>query len=151
MEEQATHAGNDTELSEMEKQVIAIAQSYSEKNLMQVYSRQQTVAGFLSSVTAEMLKKQLRPFIDKKIREMVRLMQANHLPVYMKEPGVKLLYEHDRMRFSGNIAEISFRFEITDHFFSVIQPSVVWMEKRFLYRKKKVYGFVFKTGYPLVG
>ena len=117
VEEQATHAGNDTELSEMEKRVIAIAQSYSEKNLMQVYSRQQTVAGFLSSVTAEMLKKQLRPFIDKKIREMVRLMQANHLPVYMKEPGVKLLYEHDRMRFSGNIAEISFRFEITDHFF----------------------------------
>ena len=72
VEEQATHAGNDTELSEMEKRVIAIAQSYSEKNLMQVYSRQQTVAGFLSSVTAEMLKKQLRPFIDKKIREMVR-------------------------------------------------------------------------------
>ena len=60
VEEQATHAGNDTELSEMEKRVIAIAQSYSEKNLMQVYSRQQTVAGFLSSVTAEMLKKQLR-------------------------------------------------------------------------------------------
>ena len=117
VEEQATHAGNDTELSEMEKRVIAIAQSYSEKNLMQVYSRQQTVAGFLSSVTAEMLKKQLRPFIDKKIREMVRLIQANHFPVYMKEPGVKLLYEHDRMRFSGNIAEISFRFEITDHFF----------------------------------
>ena len=57
VEEQATHAGNDTELSEMEKRVIAIAQSYSEKNLMQVYSRQQTVAGFLSSVTAEMLKK----------------------------------------------------------------------------------------------
>ena len=99
VEEQATHAGNDTELSEMEKRVIAIAQSYSEKNLMQVYSRQQTVAGFLSSVTAEMLKKQLRPFIDKKIREMVRLMQANHLPVYMKEPGVKLLYEHDRICF----------------------------------------------------
>ena len=118
---------------------------------MQVYSRQQTVAGFLSSVTAEMLKKQLRPFIDKeKIREIIRLMQANHLPVYMKEPGVKLLYEHDRMRFSGNTAEISFRFEITDHF-SVIQLSVVWMEKEIPLQKKKVYGFVFKTGYPFVG
>ena len=79
VEEQATHAGNDTELSEMEKRVIAIAQSYSEKNLMQVYSRQQTVAGFLSSVTAEMLKKQLRPFIVKKIMEMVWLIHGIHL------------------------------------------------------------------------
>lgn len=117
VEEQATHAGNDTGLSDTEKRAIAIAQSYSEKNLMLVYSRQRTVAAFLSSVTPELLKRQLRPFIDKKIREMVRLMRANCLPVYFKEPGVKQLYGHDRIRFSGNEAEISFRFEITDHSF----------------------------------
>ena len=82
---------------------------------------------------------------------MVRLMQANHLPVYMKEPGVKLLYEHDRMRFSGNIAEISFRFEITDHFFPLFSRlSYGWRRDSFT-EKEKVYGFVFKTGYPLVG
>ena len=117
VEEQATHAGNEAGLSDMEKRAIAIAQSYSEKKLMQMYSRQQTVTGFLNSVTPEMLKKQLRPFIDKKIREMVRLIQANHLSVYIKEAGSKLLYEHDRVRFSGEEAEISFRFEITDHSF----------------------------------
>lgn len=117
VEEQATHAGNDTDLPGMEKRAIAIAQSYSEKNLMQVYSKQRTVAGFLNSVTPEMLKKQLRPFIDKKIREMVRLIRFNHLAVYHKDPGVKLLYEHDRVRFSENEAEISFHFEITDHSF----------------------------------
>lgn len=117
VEEQATHAGNEARLSDLEKRAIAIAQSYSEKKLMQVYSRQQTVTGFLNLVTLEMLKKQLRPFIDKKIREMVRLIQANHLSVYIKEAGSKLLYEHDRVRFSGEEAEISFRFEITDHSF----------------------------------
>lgn len=117
VEEQATHAGKDTQLAETEKRAIAIAQSYSEKNLMQVYSKQRTVASFLNSVTPEMLKKQLRPFIDKKIREMVRLIRQNHLTVYHKDPGVKLLYAHDRVRFSGNEAEISFRFEITDHSF----------------------------------
>lgn len=117
VEEQATHAGDDMELSDMEKRAVAIAQSYSEKNLMQVYSRQRTVAAFLNSITPDLLKKQLRPFIDKKIREMVRLMRANHLPVYFKEPGVKQLYGHDRIRFSEKEAEISFRFEITDHSF----------------------------------
>lgn len=64
VEEQATHAGNEARLSDLEKRAIAIAQSYSEKKLMQVYSRQQTVTGFLNLVTLEMLKKQLRPFID---------------------------------------------------------------------------------------
>lgn len=117
VEEQATHAGKNIELSEMEKRAIAIAQSYSEKNLMQVYSKQRTVAGFLNSVTPEMLKKQLRPFIDKKIREMVSLIRLNHLAVYHKDPGVKLLYEHDRVHISADEAEISFCFEITDHSF----------------------------------
>lgn len=117
VEEQASHAGKEAELSEVEKRVIAIALSYSEKNLMQVYSKQRTVAGFLSSVTPEMLKKVLRPYIDKKIREMVRLICIHHLSVYNKDPGVKLLYEHDRVRFSENEAEISFRFEITDDSF----------------------------------
>ncbi|MCD8270985.1 MAG: DEAD/DEAH box helicase [Parabacteroides sp.] len=117
VEEQATHAGNEVGLSEMEKRVIAVAQSYSERSLMQVYSKQQTVAGFLNSVTPEMLKKLLRPFIDKKIREMLRLVRINHLAVYTKDPGVKLLYEHDRVHLSNSEAEISFRFEITDHSF----------------------------------
>lgn len=117
VEEQATHAGKDTELSEMEKRAISIAQCYSEKHLMQVYSKQQTVAGFLNMVTPEILKKQLRPYIDKKIREMVRLIRLNHLAVYHKDPGVRLLYEHDRVDFSANEAEISFCFEITDHSF----------------------------------
>lgn len=117
VEEQATHAGKDTELSEMEKRAISIAQCYSEKHLMQIYSKQQTVAGFLNTVTPEILKKQLRPYIDKKIREMVRLIRLNHLAVYHKDPGVRLLYEHDRVDFSANEAEISFCFEITDHSF----------------------------------
>lgn len=117
VEEQATHAGTESELKGVEKQAIAIAQSYSEKNLMRVYSKQQTVAGFLNSVTPEMLKKSLRPFIDKKIREMVRLIRLNQLSVYHKDPGVKLLYEHDRVLFSANEAEISFRFEITEQSF----------------------------------
>lgn len=116
-EEQATHAGGKGELSEMEKQIIAIAQSYSEKNLMKVYSRQQTVAGFLNSVTPEMLKKDLRPFIDRKIREMVRLIRTNQLSIYRKEPGVKLLYQHNRVCLAESEAEISFRFEITEQSF----------------------------------
>ena len=68
----------------MEKRVIAIAQSYSEKNLMQVF--QATDGGRLFEFgDGGDVEEATRPFIDKKIREMVRLMQANHLPVYMKK------------------------------------------------------------------
>lgn len=116
-EEQATHADGKADLPVVEKQIIAIAQSYSEKNLMKVYSRQQTVAGFLNSVTPEILKKTIRPFIDKKIREMVWLIRTNHLSVYHKDPGVKLLYEHNRICFPTSEAEISFHFEITEQSF----------------------------------
>lgn len=117
VEEQATHAGKESSLSELERQIIAIAQSYSEKNLMKVYSKERTVAGFLKSVTETVRKDVLRPFIDKKIREMVLLMRIHKIPVYNKDAGVKLLYEHDRVLFSEHVAEVSFRFEITEQTF----------------------------------
>lgn len=117
VEEQVSHAGKENNLSELERQIIAIAESYSEKNLMKVYSKERTVTGFLKSVTTDMRQKLLRPFIDKKIREMIRLMQIHKIPVYNKDAGVKLLYEHDRVLFSEHVAEVSFRFEITEQTF----------------------------------
>ncbi|WP_288205237.1 DEAD/DEAH box helicase [uncultured Parabacteroides sp.] len=117
VEEQVSHAGKKNNLSELERQIIAIAESYSEKNLMKVYSKERTVTGFLKSVTTDMRQKLLRPFIDKKIRQMIRLMQIHKIPVYNKEAGVKLLYEHDRVLFFEHVAEVSFRFEITEQTF----------------------------------
>lgn len=46
VEEQVSHAGKENDLSELERQIIAIAESYSEKNLMKIYSKERTLAGF---------------------------------------------------------------------------------------------------------
>lgn len=117
IEEQAVHVQKDGGLSETEKKIISIAQSYSEKNLMHVYSRERLIADFLRNLKDDLRKNIIRPFIDKKLREMIRLIRSIGLPVYIRDTGVKLLYDHNRVELSEEDVEASFRFEINEQFF----------------------------------
>lgn len=116
-EEQATFVREEALLPEAVKQIIALAESYSEKNLMQVYSRERNVTDFLRKVTDSMRKELIRPFVDRKLREIMQLVREIGLPVYHKDAGIKLLYTHNRIEVPAEDAEVSFAFEITpDHF-----------------------------------
>lgn len=116
-EEQATFAQKKRHLSETERQIISIAESYSEKNLMQLYSRERVVTEFLRKMTDAMRKELIRSFIDKKLREMIRLVRETGLPIYHKDAGNKVLYEHSRIEVPPTDAEASFFFEITPDLF----------------------------------
>jgi hypothetical protein len=66
VEEQATSASlSDKSLTEAEKEIIALSLCYSEKNLMEVYSKEKTVSAFLRKLTDEKLRDNIRPYIDK--------------------------------------------------------------------------------------
>lgn len=117
IEEQAVHVQKYSGLSETEKKIISIAQSYSEKNLMHVYSREHLIADFLRNLKDDLRKNIIRPFIDKKLREMIGLIRSIGLSVYIRDTGVKLLYEHNRVELSADDVETSFQFEVDEHSF----------------------------------
>ena len=73
--EQAFHASPEAmeRMSEAERQAIDIASHYTEKYLMSNYSREKTVSRFLHKLSEdpERIKNNIRPFIEKKLQEML--------------------------------------------------------------------------------
>ncbi|MEG1750130.1 MAG: hypothetical protein RRZ65_05445 [Tannerellaceae bacterium] len=104
-------------LTEAEQKVVIIAESYSDKNLMLAYSKEKSVTDFMRKLSEATLKETIRPFIEKKLLEMIQLIHAHGLPIYEKDPGKKLLYDHSRYNIPAEYTEPDFLFEVTDEYF----------------------------------
>lgn len=104
-------------LTEAERKTIEISLTYSEKKLMTVYSKEKTVNAFLKKISEETVKKTIRPFIEKKLVEMVEVIRANHIPLYQNKPGNKVLYAHNAIEVSPDITEVEFHFEADEQLF----------------------------------
>ena len=113
--EQAFHASPETfaKMSEAERQTIEIASHYAEKYLMEVYSREKTVSRFLRKLSEEpeRFKTVIRPFIEKKLLEILALIRQYSLPLYQKQAGSKVLYAHHACEVHPHDVEIHFTFQ----------------------------------------
>lgn len=120
--EQAFHASPDAikKMNEAEQKAIDIASHYTEKYLMGVYSHEKTVPKFLRKLAEDnkKLKEQIRPFIEKKLLEMLELIRTRQLPFYQKPSGSKQLYEHHAYRVHPHDLEAHFSFKVTEEYFS---------------------------------
>lgn len=116
--EQAFHASPETTacMSPTEQEAIRIASHYTEKYLMGVYSREKTVARFLHKLALDpdKLKGSVRPFIEKKLHEMLQLIIAKGLPLYQKQSGSKLLYAHHACHINKEEVEVRFSFDVDE-------------------------------------
>lgn len=118
--EQAFHAAPSTlqQLSKPCRDIIAAAESYSEKKLMAIYSKEKTVNAFLKKLDEKILKTVVRPFIEKKLVEIINTARLNNINIYQHTPGKKILYSHNAYRTSPHFTEVSFVFRADDKHFS---------------------------------
>lgn len=114
--EQAFHVSPEAmcQMSEAERRAIEIASHYTEKYLMGIYSREKTVSRFLHKLSQdpERVKNNIRPFIEKKLLEMLALIRENGLPLYQKQAGSKILYAHHIYHVHSHDTEIRFTFHV---------------------------------------
>lgn len=114
--EQAFHASSEaiSIMSEAERQAIDIASYYTEKYLMGLYSREKTVSRFLHKLSKDpaRIKNHIRPFIEKKLLEMLALIRENGLPFYQKQAGSKILYAHHAYHINPHDVEIRVTFHV---------------------------------------
>ncbi len=114
--EQAFHASSEaiSMMSEAERQAIDIASYYTEKYLMGLYSREKTVSRFLNKLSKDpaRIKNHIRPFIEKKLLEMLALIRENGLPFYQKQAGSKILYAHHAYHINPHDVEIRVTFHV---------------------------------------
>ncbi len=101
-------------MSEAERQAIDIASYYTEKYLMGLYSREKTVSRFLHKLSKDpaRIKNHIRPFIEKKLLEMLALIRENGLPFYQKQAGSKILYAHHAYHINPHDVEIRVTFHV---------------------------------------
>lgn len=127
--EQAFHASPEVTalMTDVERKAIEIATHYTEKYLMQVYSNEKTLTRFLNKLSnePEKVKNVIRPYIDKKLSEMVELILAEDLPLYQKQGSSKILYAHHAYHINRQPVETSFRFELDGSLFSY-QPTCIY-------------------------
>lgn len=120
--EQAFHASEEalSYMNEAEREAIQIASHYTEKYLMGVYSKEKTVSRFLRKLSEEpeKVKNNLRPFIEKKLLEMLTLIRHGNLPVYQKQPGSKILQPYHAYRVYRQDVEIRFIFDVNEKIFN---------------------------------
>ncbi|KAA6346846.1 hypothetical protein EZS27_005643 [termite gut metagenome] len=111
--EQAFHASPSVidGMNEAERKAIAIASCYTEKNLMKVYSKENNVSDFLRKLSEKTLQEIVRPYIEKKLTEMITLVRTCGLPLYQKDSNSKILFDHNACCVSPDTAEVSFHFE----------------------------------------
>ena len=119
--EQAFHASPEaiSRMSDAECKAIDIASHYTEKYLMSVYSQEKTVSQFLHKLSenADRFKNNIRPFIEKKLLEMLELIKKGNLPFYQKPSGSKILYAHHAYHVHPHDVESRFTFYIDDKTF----------------------------------
>ncbi|WP_321478884.1 DEAD/DEAH box helicase [uncultured Bacteroides sp.] len=118
--EQAFHTsrGIALQINESERKAIEISSHYTEKYLMRAYSKEKRCSDFLRKLSGDTLKKIIRPYIEKKLLEMVELIAREKLPFYEKQTGSNLLYAHNSYLVTPYINEITFQFTVTQETFS---------------------------------
>lgn len=118
VEENATvKQQQDITLSKDEKKIISLARLCTERNLMKAYSKERTIADFINKLKPQLLKELIRPQIEKSHLLMIPLIRKTDLPVYWRETGMELLYEHHRIDLNKENATALLKCEATaEHF-----------------------------------
>lgn len=117
IEEQVSASRKRQDLSDVEKKILDASSSYSDRNLKKTYSKEKTVSAFLKNVSQRTFSTEIRPFIDKKILEIIHLIRTNQIPLYNRTTGTKKLFSHHRIQVSENLAEALFSFELNENSF----------------------------------
>jgi hypothetical protein len=93
-------------------ELIRLAEKFSDKNLMQKFSKEKSVADFLKKVKPETIETLIRPYIETYQRKMAQLWPKTGMEFYQRKT-VKVRTLHDRERIEGGLetAEPIFHFD----------------------------------------
>lgn len=104
-------------ISKGERKIISLAQGYTERTLMKAFSKERTLADFFHKMSEKVLNENIRPYIEKRHQDIIALIRAEGIPLYMKDMGADLLYDHHLVSLATSNVEVSFACEATDHYF----------------------------------
>ena len=87
-------------LGEHENELIDLINSYSDRHLFRLFSREKNVVEFLDKVSEERFNRDIRPYIEKKLYNCFRIIESQSIPVYRQKTKTTNLHIEDRLSVS---------------------------------------------------
>ena len=97
-------------LTEEENEIIDLVNSFTDRNLFRLFSREKNVVDFLEKVTEERFEKFIKPYIEDKLYKCLLLVQLNNIPLYRQKTRTINLHPDDQITIAPEHAHPVFRF-----------------------------------------
>jgi len=97
-------------LTPMQKEVVSLIDSYSERELFRLFSKKPTVKVFLDTVDKQVIRDHIRPYIEKKLFRILEIARDNRLEIFVKEKGIRNIFPEDFLRIKHSPARAVFSF-----------------------------------------
>ena len=97
-------------LTPMQKEVVALIDSYSDRNLHKLFSRKATVKQFQDTVESEAIQNHIRPYIEKQMHRILSIVRENRMSVFVKDKGHRNVFPEDFVKMERSSAVPIFTF-----------------------------------------
>jgi len=97
-----------------EKELVNIIEKYSDERLMKRFSKAGSVASFYSSLDTGVYHRQVIPFIEKNMMEVISILMLSPVRLLNKEFKYSNLYDEDEIEVPPFFAQPEFHFERTE-------------------------------------
>lgn len=84
-------------LEEEENEIIQLCNTFSDRNLFRLFSREKNVINFLDKVDENRFEKHIKPFIEDKLYKCLKLVVKNNIPLYRQKTKSVNLHLEDRI------------------------------------------------------
>lgn len=99
----------------IEKEIIHLFEKFSENNLVKLFSKSKNVNEFYSKLTLERFESRIRPFIEQWITAMLQLVSEHNIPVYVRHPNYKNIYDADKLTIADADSKTIFNFRLAEN------------------------------------
>ncbi len=97
-------------LSPMQREVVHLIDEYSDRNLHRVFSKKKTVKQFLDSVEEEFIRDHIRPYIEKRLYQILEVARENRISLFVKEKSTRNIFPEDFISMEKHPASPVFSF-----------------------------------------
>jgi len=113
-------------LTPMQKEVVNLIDEYNDQQLHRLFSKKKTVKEFQDTIDAEMVKKHVRPYIEKRIYQVLKIAAENNFHLFFKEKSRQNIFADDFLKLHRHHARPYFQFKRTEeHIYyklSILRP-----------------------------
>lgn len=114
--------------TEKEREIVRIAEKYSDSRLAKRFSREVSPVDFFTLATPDFVAKQIIPYVHRQMAQVLRCIREGNIPLYEKEAKYSHIYDEDLVRIPGENAGVTFSFrrstEGTEYRLGVTQDGI---------------------------